>query len=96
MTVTLTIYSCAHCGQVCGDYDGGLGTIDYGFGLIRLCHPNAPGRPDCYTRVSLYKEPVGWLLGVDPKPAGVEGCLDPEAAFAELVALTEELGLYDD
>jgi hypothetical protein len=55
---------CAHCGQVCGDYAGGLGGILTAGGSIDLCHPNGlPDepvmRPDCYRRVTIYGEKTG-------------------------------------
>jgi len=91
-------HTCAHCGQTCGDYAGGYGGVNYGDlrGTIPLCHPNEPGRPDCYRRRTVYGEPLGALIGVEPKPPGVTGCARAEAAFQVMVNLTEELGLYDD
>ena len=41
---------CVHCGRVCGDMAGGSG----GVGEYKLCHPNEPGRPDCYHLVTVY------------------------------------------
>lgn len=70
--------TCAHCGQRCGDYAGGLGGILTADGGIDLCHPNGvpPAgpvtRPDCYRRVTVYGEPLGALVNVEPKPAGIE------------------------
>ena len=89
-------YTCAHCGQTCGDYAGGFGGVDYGEGTIPLCHPNDPGRPDCYRRRTVWAEPLGALIGVDPKPAGVEGISNEADVFQAIVALTGEMGLYDD
>ena len=90
-------YTCAHCGQTCGDYAGGYGGVSYADGpVIHLCHPNEPGRPDCYRRVSIYSEQIGILRGVDPKPPGVTGCASAEGAFQAMVDLTEELRLYGD
>jgi hypothetical protein len=72
---------------------------------VRLCHPDDPSLPDCYRRVTVYWEPVGALLGMEAKPAGVEAIMRVEdgkpvlsaeaAAARELTTLTEELGLYD-
>lgn len=68
--------TCAHCGQVCGDYDGGYGAVTDEAGVLRAsCHPTAPGRPDCYRRITVYAEPVGALRDIDPKPVGVEGII---------------------
>ena len=94
----MALYTCAHCGQTCGDYAGGYGGVNYGDlrGTIPLCHPNEPGRPDCYRRVSVWRENLGALRDVDPKPAGVEGISSETDAFLKLVALTEEMGLYGD
>jgi hypothetical protein len=85
MTDTTTpAKTCAHCGQTCGDYAGGLGGILTADGGIDLCHPNGlPGepvlRPDCYRRVTVYREPLGVLTGVEPKPAGIQDIRDPAA-----------------
>ena len=64
---------CAHCGQICGDYAGGLASATVGGKEEWLCHPNDPSRPDCYRRVTVWSEPLGILRSVvvDP-PAGVE------------------------
>jgi hypothetical protein len=70
----VTTYRCSHCGLKCGDYDGGYGSITGPDGkMLRLCHPNAPGRPDCYRRVTVYHETPGVLKDVKDKPAGVDG-----------------------
>lgn len=74
--------ACAHCGR---DPAAGFAT---GYNAERLCHPDDPGLPDCYRRVTAWREPLGKLLDADPKPAGVEGAqgittLDDKAsAFA--------------
>jgi hypothetical protein len=88
-----------HCGH-CGRPGATAWAAD-----VPLCHPDDPSLPDCYRRVSVYAEPVGALLFVDPGPAGTEGIMRLEggrlvvsaeiAAARELTALTEELGLYD-
>ena len=74
MTSPNFTWKCAHCGQVCGDTEGGYGAVIGADGAIHAsCSPLDPGtRPDCYVRVNEYHEPVGALLGVDPLPAGVE------------------------
>jgi len=43
--------------------------------------------------VTIYQEPLGWLRGVNPKPAGIRGISPEDDAFIELVQLGEELGL---
>lgn len=50
--------TCAHCGRVMGDAAGGSGRV----GDHRLCHPNEPGRPDCYVLVTQF--------GHDPSDCG--------------------------
>ena len=64
---------CAHCGEACGDYDGGCAGITVGGEPRNVCHPNDTSRPDCYRRITVYHEPVGALIGVEVKPAGVGG-----------------------
>ena len=89
--------TCAHCGQACGDYAGGhAGVTDAAGDLVPVCHPNDPGRPDCYRRVSVFGELLGALRDRDPKPAGLRGISKTNDAFLGMVALTEELGLYED
>lgn len=53
---------CTHCGRCCGDYAGGTASVQ-GF---PVCHPNEPGRPDCYTLVTVHGQRLGMLLR--PKP----------------------------
>jgi hypothetical protein len=66
-------WTCAHCGQRCGDYEGGYGAVTGPDGAIHAsCSPMVPGRPDCYRRITELAEPVGALLGVVPLPAGTE------------------------
>jgi hypothetical protein len=57
---------CGHCGRV-----GAEASAD----KVRLCHPSDPALPDCYRRVTVYSEPAGALLGLDPKPAGVDAII---------------------
>jgi hypothetical protein len=42
--------NCGHCGRVMGDYAGGYAAV----GDTKLCHPNEPGRPDCYRLVTAH------------------------------------------
>jgi hypothetical protein len=65
--------TCAHCGQVCGDYAGGAAGVYVNGELRNVCHPNDASRPDCYRRITVYHEPAGALIGVEVKPAGVSG-----------------------
>ena len=68
----MATYKCAHCGLVAGDLAGGYaGVSDADGKLARVCHPNATGRPDCYRRITVYREPLGALLDADPKPDGL-------------------------
>jgi hypothetical protein len=88
-------YTCSHCGQPCGDYPGGYSSVTAGSNPPAiLCHPNDPMRPDCYRRVTVFHEPLGRLLGMDPQPAGLEGIDSETDVFLAMVALSEELGLY--
>lgn len=88
---------CGHCGR--------HGATAWAEG-VHLCHTGDPALPDCYRRVTVYSEPVGALLGIDPKPGGVRDIRRVEggslvvsaelAAADRLTALTEELGLYGE
>lgn len=40
----MTTRTCVHCARTMGDMAGGYGSVNGN----PLCHPNAPGRPDCY------------------------------------------------
>lgn len=62
-------YWCAHCGRPMGNMEGGYATITAewppspsGPGLKRVCHPNVPGRPDCYRLITIYHEVLGVRL----------------------------------
>lgn len=53
---------CAHCGRMCGDYDAGSASVNDTLGnSVSVCHPNEPGRPDCYSLVTVYHQPLGYL-----------------------------------
>src|SRR5215472_2396405 len=69
--------NCDHCGLTLK----GFGTVTRPDGTVaKLCHTNAIGRPDCYRRVTLYKEPLGFLKDVKPPlPEGVSKTIDPVA-----------------
>ena len=65
--------TCAHCGQECGDPEGGLGGVPDGKGgSAPVCHPEDPRRPDCYRRVTVYLEPLGALKGPFELPQGIQ------------------------
>ena len=73
MTTPNTTKICAHCGQVCGDYEGGYWNVTDETGAIRAaCSPMIPSRPDCHRRVTEFGEPLGALRDINPKPAGIE------------------------
>lgn len=55
---------CGHCGR-----DNAAASVYE----TPLCHTDDPGLPDCYRRVTVYSEPVGALLAMEPLPAGVQG-----------------------
>ena len=71
--VAFTGRPCAHCGQICANYRGGyaFAPVDlagrYAPELegwqparqVPLCHPNEPGRIDCYTQVTRDRRPIG-------------------------------------
>ena len=65
---------CDHCGQETGITYGAIWT---GKGDIKLCHTGYPGRPDCYRRVTVYKEHVGVLKNVHPVPDGINDIREP-------------------
>jgi hypothetical protein len=73
MTTPNFTWTCAHCGQRCGDTEGGYGAITGRDGAIHAsCSPSVKWRPNCYERVTKHGEPVGALIGVEPKPAGIQ------------------------
>ena len=73
MTTPNFTWPCIHCGQRCGDQEGGYGAVTDAEGVLHAsCSPSVPDRPDCYARIMKHGEPVGALIGVEPLPAGVE------------------------
>lgn len=51
---------------------------------VKLCHTGDLDLPDCYRRVTVYKEPLGILRG-KPLPCGVEDIKDPvDSILADL------------
>ena len=42
--------TCVHCGRSCQTTMGGYASI----GQQPVCHPNVPGRPDCYHMITVY------------------------------------------
>jgi len=81
MTTPNFTWTCYHCGQRCGDAEGGYGAITGPDGAIHAsCSPLDPGtRPDCYQRIKL-GEPIGALRDVRPLPVGVEDIRKAPAA----------------
>lgn len=69
---------CDHCGRDTGITYGGL-TKDDGT-VVRLCHSGDPNRPDCYRRVTVYKEEIG-VLNRLPSQNGVEHIYDPGLTY---------------
>jgi hypothetical protein len=54
---------CAHCGRICGDFDGGFAAVsDADASIVQVCHPNVIGRPDCYRLITVYHEKLGARL----------------------------------
>lgn len=53
---------CPHCGQS----REGAGSVRG----AKVCHPDDPGLPDCYRRITVYGELLGALYGKWPLPAG--------------------------
>ena len=63
--------TCDHCGRETGN---AYGTMTSGKKTFRLCHTDDPGRPDCYRRVTVHHEVIGFLLlqGITGVIMGVE------------------------
>jgi hypothetical protein len=55
---------CAHCGRITQDVHGGWAKING----LPVCHPNEPGRPDCYREVTVAGRPLG-VRRSTPQPA---------------------------
>lgn len=68
---------CVHCGRLCGDFDGGYASV----GDAQLCHPNAPGRPDCYFNVTISKHNLHHCVLCTPFYEDDEPIADVLAAF---------------
>ena len=49
---------CEHCGRTCGDVEGGYASITLSHQRIDVCHPNGPGRPDCYRLITVYHHSI--------------------------------------
>jgi hypothetical protein len=58
---------CAHCGRETGP---AYGSVSSGEKIFRLCHTCDLTRPDCYRRVTVYHEVIGFL-----RLPGIEGAL---------------------
>ncbi len=74
--------TCAHCGRRPGGFVPRNGQP--------LCYPDDPSLPACYLRVRDGLEPLGALIGVEPKPPGMIG-IAQDKAWRELVDLGQEL-----
>ena len=74
---------CAHCGRICRDYNGGGASVPPGH---IVCHPNQPGRPDCYHLITVYGHEV---MGCEPCS---KEPYEPPSAQDNAEALT--IGLY--
>lgn len=66
----ITMTDCEHCGEPM-----------QGWALVndaRVCHPwfPGPGLPDCYRRVTVYRETLGALKTVRPLPDGITDLID--------------------
>lgn len=44
-----------------------------------LCHPADASLPDCYRRVTVYKEQLGVLVGLATAPPGVKDIVSPDS-----------------
>ncbi len=56
MAVCRPLTPCGHCGAAdVGTFAAGYGFVRDEHGAWTLCHPNEPGRMDCYHLVTLYK-----------------------------------------
>jgi hypothetical protein len=84
-SVRMPLPACAHCGRPCGDAESGWGSLNG----EPLCHPNVPGRPDCYVLVTLYHHELDHKDC--PITDGVEGAeIEGSEEFAEaLLQLTQ-------
>ncbi len=78
---------CAHCGQACGNHVGGWRSIVAGGRRVVVCHPNTPGQPDCYQRVTVYGEPLGVLRDTRLLPPGIAAIRNPGMAGADMAPL---------
>lgn len=51
--------TCDHCGRETGV---AYGSVTAGERVFRLCHTSDSTRPDCYRRVTVYHEVIGFLM----------------------------------
>lgn len=58
------ITDCVHCGRKCGESAGGSASVNG----IQVCHPNEPGRPDCYHMVTVYHHELSDCRRCGEKP----------------------------
>lgn len=70
---------CAHCGRELRGYGEVEGKP--------VCHPGeAADSPDCYRRITVYREPIGILKEFEDRPQGVEEPLTGWKAWSEVYA----------
>lgn len=55
------VWTCAHCGRICGDAEGGSAT----YNGLNLCYPPQDNRPNCYKLIAFEHHHV---------PCDEEGC----------------------
>lgn len=69
---------CDHCGADTGITYGtvNIPALIYTRRTVYLCHTGYPGRPDCFRRVTVYREPLGILKCVTPLPDGINDIKD--------------------
>lgn len=79
---------CGHCGRAVK----GLASVTDRDGKdVPVCHPSDPAEPDCYRRVTVYHEPLGYLMiSCMRLPAGIERTSHWDV-LAEITRIGEEL-----
>lgn len=74
---------CAHCGAEVQGY----ATVNG----VRVCHFGDPARPDCYTRITVHREPIGILLALPDKPPRTERIVDGWHTWLEFLDTSLEV-----
>jgi hypothetical protein len=59
---------CSHCDRQVRPQEASIQLFDL---HVPLCHPSDPLLPDCYRRVTIYKEPLGALRRLEDQPPGI-------------------------